>query len=182
MQEFLHNSAIVSVYAPIVAGAHRVEAKLSGLKIADFGVDGKVDLVGHSDTGVDIVDWKMGQADTFDDSLQLFAYGLWASREFNEPSERIRARKVYLGGPTVGEMTVLDDGLMRRGKARMVQDIELMKDLDRYGREGNEEAFTPCERPNMCRQCSFRGTCSAGLPLTKSRPTFAWSPAPQLVD
>ena len=41
----------------------------------------------------------------------------------------------------------------------MIQDIELMEDLDPYGREGNEEAFSPCMRENVCRQCSYQQAC-----------------------
>ena len=170
IQTFLTDPRIVAVYKAILSREHEVEAKVSGLRVAGFSVDGWIDLLGRDESGLQIVDWKMGEADSFDDSLQLFIYGWWLGQKYRVAPNRIRARKVYLTGPTVGEPVVLDDAMMRRGKARIVQDIELMKELDPFGREGNEEAFTPCAKLNVCRQCSFRGVCSAGLSMTASKP------------
>ncbi len=53
--------------------------------------------------------------------------------------------------------------MMVVGKARMIQDIELMKELDPYGPDGIEEVFSPCMRENVCRQCKYQGV--PGQPL-----------------
>jgi CRISPR/Cas system-associated exonuclease Cas4 (RecB family) len=182
MQTFLSNPLIQAVYQPVTAGEHDIEAKVKELRLADFSIDGKVDLLGRDDDGIQIVDWKIGEADSFDDSLQLFIYGLWLGRKYAEPPNRIRARKVFLTGPTVSQPVALNDAMMRRGKARIVQDIELMQELDPYGRQGNEEAFTPCAHPNVCRQCSFRGVCSAGSSTTKSKLTSVSLPLLQMAS
>jgi hypothetical protein len=172
ISNFLHNDNVAAVYGAILSGENAVEQRLSGLRLADFSVEGKVDLVGYSPDRIDVIDWKMGESDGAEESLQLFAYGWWLAKKYDVPPERIFARKIFLTGPSLGEPVQLSDKVMRRGRARMVQDIELMKELDVFGREGNEEAFTPCEKINVCRQCSFRGICSAGSVTMTSRPTF----------
>jgi hypothetical protein len=61
-----------------------------------------------------------------------------------------------------------------------MQDIELMKELDPYGREGNERAFSPCAKEKVCRQCKYQGTCPAApLSSDSRRQTFVSLPLVQ---
>lgn len=179
LSHFLTAPSVTEIYSPILEGEHLVEQKVSGLRLADYSIDGKLDLVCRAANGIDVVDWKIGEADEGADSLQLLTYGWWAGQKFGEPPERVRARKVFLALPEVGPVVALDAAVIRRGKARVIQDIQLMQQLDPFGRQGVEEAFTPCARANVCRQCSFRGTCSAGSSVTRSRPTSASLPVLQ---
>jgi hypothetical protein len=173
LEHFLSDSTVVSAYLPILSGSHFVEQKVSGLKIAEYSLDGRLDLVGRNSEGVDILDWKIGEDDdSSGDSLQLLLYSWWAEQKFKEPALRIRARKVFLASPEIGPAFQVHEAAIRRGRARVVQDIQMMEELDAFGSQGIEEAFTPCEKINVCRQCKYRGICSAGTAVTMSKPTF----------
>jgi hypothetical protein len=99
-----------------------------------------------------------------------------AEKEFAVTPDVVSVRRVYLGGPHIEDERRLDRESLLLGRARLIQDIELMRELDPYGRAGNEEAFTPCQKVNVCRQCKYQGVCpenNSGLTL---RPTFVSLP------
>jgi hypothetical protein len=172
MHRFLTDDAVTAVWRPIVAGEHYVEQRVSKLpKFDGFGIDGQVDLVAVGLDGVRIVDWKSGVKSGRPDSLQLLIYGLWAGTRFGVSPSAVRVRRIFLGDGALEAECRLSDELMRVGKARLLQDIELMKDLDDYGRSGNEEAFSPCLRENICRQCKYQGVCPDVASRPSSRPT-----------
>jgi len=177
MRSFFEDAGVTGVWQALLQDTHWVEHRIKGLaKIDGFGVEGKIDLAGWDEYGVRIVDWKLGGTVTGEDSLQLLIYGLWAEREFEIPPERVRVQRAFLGGPCVEKARPLDREMLRLGRARLIQDIELMRELDVYGRAGNEEAFTPCKKENTCRQCKYQHLClgsSSGLTL---RPTFVSLP------
>ena len=173
LEHFLSDPTVTDAYLPILNGSHFIEQKVSGLKIAGYSLDGRLDLVGRNSEGVEILDWKMGEDDdSSGDSLQLVLYAWWAEQKFNEPAPRIRARKVFLASPEIGPMVQVNAAMIRRGRARVIQDIQMMEELDAFGSQGIEEAFTPCEKINVCRQCKYRGICPAGTAMTTSKPTF----------
>jgi hypothetical protein len=172
MDRFLTDEAVTAVWRPILAGEHYVEQRLSKLpKFDDFGIDGQIDLIGRDAQGVHVVDWKSGVKAGGHDSLQLLIYGVWAGVRFGVSPEQVRVQRVFLGDGTVEAPCQLDAGLVRAGKARLLQDIELMKELDPYGRAGDEEAFTPCQRENVCRQCKYQGVCPDARSGPASKPT-----------
>jgi PD-(D/E)XK nuclease superfamily protein len=160
MRRFLQDGPAKDLWTEITASEHYIEQKVGGLpKFDDFGVDGQIDLVGRSADRVRIVDWKLGLPGGSHDSLQLLIYGLWAQKKFQVDPTQVTARRVFLGDGTVEPEVFLDFGQMAVGKARMLQDIELMKELDSYGRSGMEEVFSACQRENVCRQCKYQGVC-----------------------
>ena len=96
------------------------------------------------------MDWKLGVQGGGHDSFQMLIYGMWAQQEFSIDAGDVRVQRVFLGGPTLEPEKTLDRAMLRAGRARLIQDIELMQDLDPYGRKGNEEVFSPCdERKRM---------------------------------
>jgi len=138
-----------------------IEEKISGLKINDYGIDGKLDIVAIDDTvsKIWIIDWKLGSPDGEQNSLQLFTYGWWAAEKIPfEPSE-VKFQRAFLGGGVIEKECFLDDSFLRRGKARLIQDIELMKELDSYGKAGNERAFSQCQKEKVCAQCKYQQIC-----------------------
>jgi hypothetical protein len=167
IQHFLREPSITALWNSISAGEHWVEKRVRKLpKIDDYGIDGQIDLAGRDRHGIRIVDWKLGVKRGGHDSFQMLIYGLWAEKEFAVEPSQVRVQRVFLGGPTVEPEKALDRSILRAGRARLIQDIELMEELDPYGREGNEEAFSPCMRENTCRQCSYQQACkdsSSGL-------------------
>ena len=66
--------------------------------------------------------------------------------------------KAHLGGGTVSRFDFGPKEIVR-AKARIAQDVERMRAVDEYGREGMVEAFTPCGQERVCAGCIFQGVC-----------------------
>lgn len=174
---FLEDQTITAIWRSITSGEHWVEKRLSKLpKVEGFGIEGKIDLLGRDCNGVKIVDWKLGQAGGGQDSLQLHLYGLWAEKEFQVNPGQVSVQRVFLGNATVEQAAPLDRTSLRVGKARLIQDIELMKEMEPYGSSGNEEAFSPCVKENVCRQCKFQRVCPDSQSGLAPKPTFVSLP------
>jgi hypothetical protein len=155
-----------------------VEQRIGGLtKAGEFGIQGTVDFACVGPSGVRIVDWKMGGSVGDQDSLQLSLYGKWAVAKFQVAPTDVIVQRVFLGDGVVEQERRLDARIMRRGEARLLQDVELMEELDRYGRAGIEEAFSPCEKEKVCRQCKFQEICPATRSALGSRQTSGSRPA-----
>jgi len=139
-----------------------VEQKIGGLpKAGAFSIQGTIDFASVGPCGLRIVDWKMGGSVGDQDSLQLSLYGRWASSKFGVSPIDVVVQPVFLGDGIVERERRLDEATLRRGEARLLQDVELMGELDRYGSTGVEGAFSPCEKERVCRQCKFREICPA---------------------
>ncbi len=126
-----------------------------------FKVRGQVDLAFRDGSSVFVVDWKLGDASSADDSLQLAAYALWACRDFGVKPEAVHLVKSHLASGTL-VADQLDEVAIRRGRVRIMQDVERMAAMDGYGRDGNEHAFTPCAQPAVCSSCPFLEVCHEG--------------------
>lgn len=179
LDNFFGDAAVVALTRSLLQGEIHVERKFAGMKVAGYGIEGQIDFVSVSRPSVHILDWKMGLPVGDEQSLQLFTYGWWASLNFDIKPEAVAFQRVFLGDATVEPQRTLDPAVLRRGKARLVQDIELMKELDPYGREGNERAFSPCAKEKVCRQCKYQGTCPAAPPSSDWRPTSVSLPLVQ---
>lgn len=169
LDNFFTAAEVVALTRSLRQGDLHIERKFAQMKLAGYGIDGKVDFVSVASPAVRVLDWKMGLPVSDEDSLQLFTYAWWASLTFSMKAEDVSFQRIFLGDATVEPIRPFDAALLRRGKARLVQDIELMKELDPYGREGNERAFTPCAKEKVCRQCKYQGTCPAAPLSSDSR-------------
>ena len=88
-----------------------------------FALKDKWTLLGAR-RGVQVVDWKIGSSTGNHDSLQLVTYGWWAAKEFGVDPTSVRVRQVFfLGDPIIEESCWLTETLLRRGKARIIQDV-----------------------------------------------------------
>jgi CRISPR/Cas system-associated exonuclease Cas4 (RecB family) len=105
-----------------------------------------------------VVDWKIGEAGGGEDSLQLFSYALVTMKEFDCSPEDMDLYKVYLSDGAVAEFK-MDERKVFRTKALIIKDVEKMKSLDSYGRDGISDAFTPCNNPRICAGCPFQEIC-----------------------
>jgi len=122
------------------------------------GVSGRIDLAYQKNEDVIVVDWKTGGSQGGDDSLQLATYGMWALSRYKTSPGKIRIHKALL---VDGNLTTarIDEKILAKAKARIIQDAELMAALDNYGREGVATAFSPCAQPALCALCRFRKLC-----------------------
>lgn len=170
---FFDDQRITAIWQSVLQGTHWVERRIGGLaKVDDFAIDGKVDLAGKDNLGIKIIDWKLGAYADAHDSLQMAIYAGWARNEFGISAERVRVQRVFLSGPFIEDERAIDAKIVQRGRARVTQDIELMRELDPYGKSGNEEAFTPCKKENVCRQCKFQGICPVMSKGASRKQTF----------
>lgn len=135
---------------------------ISGLPCS---VDGRVDLAHNGESGVNIVDWKLGEVDGGDDSLQLCAYALWACERFSCGPTDVHIYKAFLGSGTLVEFPV-SERILRSARARIIQDALNMNLLDSYGRAGRSDAFTACAQRKVCSMCSYQKICPIGRDLS----------------
>jgi hypothetical protein len=121
-------------------------------------VNGRIDLAYQENDDIVVVDWKTGGTQGGDDSLQLATYGMWSISRYKTSPGNIRIHKALL---IDGNLTTarIDDKMLARARARIIQDAELMATLDNYGREGIVAAFSPCAQPAVCALCRFRKIC-----------------------
>ena len=126
-----------------------------------FKVTGQVDLAFRDCSDIFVVDWKLGDASSADDSLQLVSYALWACQHFSVEPEMVHLVKAHLASGIVVDAH-MNEVAVKRGRARIMQDAERMVAMDGYGRDGNEDAFTPCAQPAVCSLCPFLGVCQEG--------------------
>ena len=124
-------------------------------------VSGQIDLACQGDGKVTIVDWKLGVEDaTGDNSLQLAAYGLWATNYFSCRPDMLYVCKAHLSSNEIVGFRVNAQALAA-ARARIIQDAERMAVLEKYGKEAVVEAFTRCGKPLVCNMCVFRRVCYA---------------------
>jgi CRISPR/Cas system-associated exonuclease Cas4 (RecB family) len=138
--------------------ASAIVEKSVHLEEEHFSMDGKIDLAYPQGGRIVVVDWKMGQSNGSSDGLQLLSYALGAVKEFGCPSSNIDLYRVHLANGKVSPFAVYEREV-RSAKARIIQDLERMQELDDYGQKAVSEAFTPCNQPRVCALCSFRGVC-----------------------
>lgn len=157
----LHAFQTTTEYLPFRAGVDsgysRIESPIL-VKVQGVTLRGKVDLAFSQNGRFTVVDWKMGKGEGGDDSLQLLFYALWATQMFECQPRYVDLFKAYLGG---GSVCRFDFGAKEivRAKARIAQDVERMRAVDEYGRNGQVGAFTPCGQERVCAGCVFQGVC-----------------------
>jgi hypothetical protein len=132
-----------------------------------FNLRGQIDLAYPEDERHVVLDWKIGAVDGESSaSLQLLSYALAAVEELGCAPELIDLYKVHLGEED-GKVTAytISDYQVRNARARIIQDIERMRCMDQYGRDGVSAAFTPCGQPRVCRMCPFQAICPKGVQI-----------------
>lgn len=151
-------SATFSSFRAAGSYAEAIVEKRIRVKTRYFSAMGQVDLVYQRGYGVNIIDWKVGNPSDASDSLQLLFYALWASKEYQCQPEKISIHRAHLLDDKVSTSSVSERSMQWTG-ARIMQDLERMHALDRYGKNGIAEAFTPCRQRQICLLCPFQGVC-----------------------
>ncbi|MCC7291840.1 MAG: PD-(D/E)XK nuclease family protein [Phycisphaerales bacterium] len=160
---YFEHPAVVELVRDLLAGDESApEVPIGGLpKMSGFSIGGRIDGWSKNASGIRIVDWKMGGSVGDEDCLQLAIYGWWAVERFKVSPETVSAQRVFLGDGIIERPFVMSERLIDRCRARLHQDIERMEELHEYGVNGFFEAFPPCQREKICRQCRFQGMCVA---------------------
>jgi hypothetical protein len=139
----------------------RVE-RMFRLKDFPCRVSGVVDLAAYTNRAPGVVDWKIGvRSAGEDDSLQLNVYALWGGAEFQCAPETVRIFKAFLGSGEVVRYRCTV-ATVDRARRRILQDAIRMLAVDKYGREGNMAAFSPCVQRRICALCPFLTACPEG--------------------
>ncbi len=107
-----------------------------------FRMRGQIDLAWPENGRVTVADWKSGGRNSGDSDLQLLAYALAAKQHFNCGLGDLDLYRIELDSGRAVRQEV-NEIEAARARARIVQDTELMINLDKYGRAGIAEAFTP---------------------------------------
>lgn len=135
----------------------KIEGDTSFFLNENLFVDGKVDIAYLDNKRLIIADWKTGKKEIQDTSLQLLVYALWA-RQFKEwDFSELEIQKAYLATGTLEKLD-FSELHVSRAKARILQDAELLKEMDEYGKESEKEAFTMHIGKN-CKNCPFEEIC-----------------------
>lgn len=131
------------------------------MSILNFAkVIGKLDLCFEDYDGNFVVaDWKTGNPENEETSLQLMIYALWALEVKKVDKDKIKLYKAYLQEGTVESLEFSDEHILR-ARMKVMQDTERMQLLHRYGVEGNNAAFTKLPvHGKICDQCPFEEIC-----------------------
>jgi hypothetical protein len=123
-----------------------------------FRARGKVDLAYHHDDGLTVVDWKTGETELPSRSLQLAFYGLWAVETLGQRADQVTLSYGRLSDGALVQ-TSLDEQGLDRGRARIMQDLDLMRALDAYGCDGIAAAFPKCGSLRVCKLCPYQEVC-----------------------
>jgi hypothetical protein len=125
----------------------------------DCQVKGKIDLAYSVGNAVTVLDWKIGESDNIgNNSLQLAVYGLWAVEHFNCAVDQLRVCKAFLSSGEIADFHV-SDSVLNKARIRILQDAERMAFMDKYGRDGVADAFSPCPYLAVCRRCIYERVC-----------------------
>ena len=138
-----------------------IEGKVSFEIIEGVKIDGKIDLAYYDENKefFHIIDWKTGEIDFENTSLQLVIYAIWANQELGIPIENIKIYKAYLQVGKLDQLR-LNEYEIERAKAKISQDfISRMKLLHPKGMAARKSAFEPRKEKNICALCPFETAC-----------------------
>ena len=153
------NSPVGRLVATLRSSEAHIEKRVSKLMLAEWPIGGQIDVLLVEPSNVRVLDWKLGGAEYGADSLQLYIYSWFAEVYLGVPRSSVSGQRVFLGDGVIETPQVVTDEVANVGRARLIQDVELMEELHRYGQEGREEAFRPCNIEGICRRCNYRAIC-----------------------
>ena len=157
LQNFVENPAFANFRNEACHSTALIEKSIN-IKNHHFSMRGKLDLAYRDGSRIAVVDWKIGKSDGNDDSLQLLSYALGAIKEFECRPDCIDLYRVHLSDSGIASFQVSEREVLR-AEGRIIQDMERMEMMDKYGKQANAEAFTPCAQPRICKQCPFQDIC-----------------------
>jgi hypothetical protein len=158
LEAFASNAAFAEFREHGMTRGSLVETPLR-LSSLDCQVKGKIDLAYKIGDAGTVVDWKIGESDNIgNNSLQLAVYGLWAVGPFNCAVDQLRICKAFLSSGEIVDFPV-NDSVLNKARIRILQDAERMAFMDKYGRDGVADAFSPCSYLAVCRTCIYERVC-----------------------
>lgn len=123
-------------------------------------IKGKLDLTFvDQQEQFNIVDWKTGNVENEESSLQLLIYAIWAQETKKIEQDSMRLYKAYLQEQKVEELQISEEFILR-AKMKVIQDTQAIEQLHNYGVNGIDAAFSKIKFPNkICPQCPFEEIC-----------------------
>jgi CRISPR/Cas system-associated exonuclease Cas4 (RecB family) len=134
-----------------------IEEKAKFELVKGIKIDGVIDIAFDDSGTFRIADWKTGKVEEEDTSLQLLTYALWAA-EKKSLKESIIIEKAYLAEDRLEKLEYSDVHL-GRARVRIIQDVEVLREMHDFGLDGNSQAFTKCDKPKICALCPFQEVC-----------------------
>jgi PAS domain-containing protein len=136
--------------------------ELESFLVGDVKVWVKLDLaVRRPDGGIVIVDWKTGSAHREEDiALQLGIYGLYGTRLWGVPPDRIRGFDVNLRDGATHQHPIDGDRLSEVSDYIQTSAQQMRALLDDVAENrASAEKFPLTEDLSLCRRCRFRRAC-----------------------
>ncbi len=137
----------------------KIEANTSFILKENLLIDGKVDIAFIDEKHLVIADWKTGKKEIEDTSLQLLVYAIWARQLKDWDFGSLEIQKAYLADGIVETME-FSELHVDRAKARIMQDVELLKEMDEFGKASIKDAFAMHVGDN-CKNCQFEEICNS---------------------
>jgi hypothetical protein len=157
LQTFLTHPKLDSFRRNSFLPGARVEETIH-LKETGLRVRGQIDLAWTEGDKTKVIDWKIGDSNSADDSLQLLSYALLISSKYGYSPNAIEIYKVYLGNAEITPF-LANESEVHRARMRIIQDVQRMQSMEWYGKNGIVEAFTPCGQEKICGMCPFQQVC-----------------------
>lgn len=152
------SSEFIKIYEAGKLDYSLVESNTNFKLNENITVYGQLDIAYFDGQGIRIVDWKTGEENIEDSSLQLAIYALWATKKYSLKPEDIEISKAYLYADKHDSM-VFNQAELGRANARIIQDGYRMIELEEFAQEHQIEAFDMCDSSNVCAKCSFKRLC-----------------------
>ena len=130
----------------------------SNFNLGNIKVIGKIDLAFEKNGLLTINDWKTGKSHFEETSLQLLIYALWARSKNEFQDKEIIIQKSYLAEDEIDVLKYSESQLYRT-KAKIRQQVELLKEMEEFGNQAIESAFPVRKHEKKCRICPFEKIC-----------------------
>jgi len=125
----------------------------------------KVDFAFPLGETIYVLDWKTGKSDEIKHRKQLLGYVHYVMEHYKVPAQAVKAGLAYVGRENRELETEFDSSEVEEFKTQLSRETD---EMYRYCLDVQEnvplgiEHFTPCNKPNVCRQCNYQEVCLGG--------------------
>jgi CRISPR/Cas system-associated exonuclease Cas4 (RecB family) len=157
LHNFFHSKKFEDMRNGALTSNSIIEEKCN-FNLGNIKVTGKIDLAFEDDEFFTINDWKSGKSHFEETSLQLLIYALWARSKDELIDKNIIIQKSYLAEDEI-DILKFSESQLSRAKAKIRQQVELLKEMEEFGNQAIESAFPLRKHEKKCKLCSFEKIC-----------------------